>query len=54
LGTDRPEPPTRDRTVELQKAAWASKKEMIYADGSGALHIIRHIAPWSLLMVREQ
>ena len=48
-----PEPPTREQTSMLKKAALATKHELIVADSSGTLNVTGQIAPWSLIMIRE-
>lgn len=49
----KPEPPNRAQTKLLRKAAWATKKEVVRSDDSGALDVDRAIAPWSLVLVKE-
>lgn len=49
----RPEPPNRDQTAVLRKAAWATAKEIVHADQSGSLAIHRPIAAWSLVLVKQ-
>jgi xylan 1,4-beta-xylosidase len=49
----RPEPPNPAQTKALREAAWATEKEIVRADGSGALDVHRKIAPWSLVLVKQ-
>ncbi len=49
-----PEPPSREEVSLLKKSAWNTKREYSRAGADGRIHIERAIAPWSLVMVREQ
>lgn len=49
----RPEPPTREQTRALREAAWDTQKEVVRADGTGALDVHREIAPWSLVLIKQ-
>jgi xylan 1,4-beta-xylosidase len=49
----RPEPPNQAQTKMLQEAAWATKKEIVRADGAGNLDLHRQIASWSLVLVKQ-
>jgi xylan 1,4-beta-xylosidase len=49
----KPEPPTREQTVALRKAAEAVKKEIFHADASGRFVLERPIEPWSLVLVQQ-
>ena len=50
----KPEPPTREQTLLLQKQAWATKKETIHADATGKLTFKASLPPWAVLVVRQQ
>jgi hypothetical protein len=49
----KPEPPSREQTEALRKAAWDTRKEVVRADDAGNLTLERRIAPWSLVLVKE-
>lgn len=49
----RPEPPTREQTAALALAAWGTRQERLAADATGCFTLARPIAPWSLVLVRE-
>jgi xylan 1,4-beta-xylosidase len=50
----KPEPPTREQTQALLKAARGTQKEIIKANSNGVLEIKRPVAPWSVVLVTEQ
>jgi xylan 1,4-beta-xylosidase len=50
---DKPEPPTREQTAALIKSAWATQKETIQANAKGELDLKRHLAPWTVLLIRQ-
>ena len=54
LAMGSPEPPTREQSAELRKAALATKREFVQADESGRLALRRTIEPWSLVLIAEQ
>lgn len=49
----KPEPPTREQTAVLRKAAEAVNKETLHADGSGHFMLERSIEPWSLVLIQQ-
>lgn len=49
----KPEPPNREQTKVLRKAACAAARELIRADSHGNLEIHRSLAPWSLVLVKQ-
>ncbi len=49
----KPEPPTREQTEQLRKAAWATKKETIQAGADGQLKLTRTLDAWSLLLIKQ-
>jgi xylan 1,4-beta-xylosidase len=49
----RPEPPTREQTELLRELAWATKKEIVRADGDGRLEIKRELPAWAVVLVRQ-
>jgi xylan 1,4-beta-xylosidase len=49
----QPEPPNPAQTEILRNAAWATAKEVVRADKDGNLHLLRPIAAWSLILVKQ-
>jgi xylan 1,4-beta-xylosidase len=49
----KPEPPSREQTEALRKAAWDTRKEVVRSDDAGNLTLECRIAPWSLVLVKE-
>ncbi len=48
-----PEPPSREETILLRKAARNLKQEFFTADDRGHFSLKRTITPWSVVMIRE-
>jgi xylan 1,4-beta-xylosidase len=49
-----PDPPSREQTAELVRLADATKKERVSSDGDGVLRFERDVAPWSLVLIRQE
>jgi xylan 1,4-beta-xylosidase len=49
----RPEPPTREQTKVLRRAAQDTKKEYLHADPTGRVVIHRQLPPWAIMLVRQ-
>lgn len=49
----KPEPPNREQTELLRKAAWGTAREIVRANSQGELKIHRSIAAWSLVFVKQ-
>jgi len=50
---DKPEPPLREQTEALRKAASATEKEVVHANGDGVLEVKKMVAPWSLVLITQ-
>jgi xylan 1,4-beta-xylosidase len=50
----KPDPPTREQTEALRKAASAMEKEVIRANGDGVIEVKRMVAPCSLVLITQQ
>jgi xylan 1,4-beta-xylosidase len=49
----RPEPPTREQTAVLRKAAMATCRDTFRADSGGVLAFNAVLAPWSIASIRQ-
>jgi xylan 1,4-beta-xylosidase len=49
----RPDPPTREQTRVLRKAAQETQKEMLPTDATGSFVVHRRLAPWAVLLLRQ-
>lgn len=49
----RPEPPTREQTEVLKRAAMATQEEILNAGARGTIEIRRSLPPWALMLVRQ-
>lgn len=50
----KPDPPTREQTQTLLKAAWGTRKEVVKVNSDGVLEVKRTVAPWSIVLLTEQ
>ncbi len=50
----RPEPPTREQTAELKRQALATRREAIRADEHGRLKFHGTLAPWAVVLLKQQ
>ena len=49
----RPEPPTREQTELLRRAAWATLHEYVHADEHGTLTVRRPLEAWSIMLIKQ-
>ena len=49
----KPEPPNLKQTELLRDFAWNTRKEVVYADAQGRLHIQISLPPWALMSIRQ-
>lgn len=49
----RPDPPTREQTQALRKAAWATQKEVVHVNDDGVLDLHRQLPAWAVVLVKQ-
>lgn len=49
-----PEPPNREQTKQLKRAAFATKVEQVRADGSGYLNWSKTLTPWNCVLIKQK
>jgi hypothetical protein len=49
----KPEPPNRQQTALLRKLAWATEKQIVRSDETGALHVKMKLPAWSVVLIKQ-